>query len=82
MPLRAWLLPPLLFAAACARELPAPPAAGEPCESDADCDAEPDAADGSCGFLRLCVQGRCEVATDAAVGSRLVVCERDDAGRD
>ena len=72
--LRRCLLLALLLAPACVRELPALPAAGEACDSDADCARDGDDAARGCGFQRLCIAGRCEIDRDASGGSQLVVC--------
>ena len=57
----------------CARGLDTAERAGQACEADADCNPRQADADVSCGWLKLCVAGRCEVASDAG-GSQLVVC--------
>lgn len=57
----------------CVAERERPDAGGVPCESHEDCDEGLDA--GTCGSLRLCVAGFCEVMHDAdAAGSRVVPC--------
>jgi hypothetical protein len=66
----------LLFG--CARDLKSADAPGEPCEADAECNRGADGAVASCGWLRLCIAGRCEARTDAG-GSHLVVCTEPDA---
>jgi hypothetical protein len=65
---------------ACARDLKATDPPGQPCEADVDCNERDDAAAATCGWLRLCITGRCEQSTDAG-GSHLVVCP-PDAGQD
>lgn len=49
-----------LAAGACAEDLQVPPAVGQPCERDADCqlDSLP------CGQVLACLRGRCEEAAD------------------
>ncbi len=58
MPLRLVLSLTLasLVLVGCPRELEPPPAAGEACEENADCNP----AGLTCGELTLCVGGRCE----------------------
>jgi hypothetical protein len=62
-----WVLPWLLFAVACPREVDVPdvPPSAQRCETQDDCN------DAACGLLRACVQGICEAA-DA--GSLPVPC--------
>jgi hypothetical protein len=50
----------------CPRELVAPPAAGDPCVENADCNPE----DVTCGELRLCVGGHCEQGSSLHVPCR------------
>jgi hypothetical protein len=65
----------LLVLAGCAREPRAPERTGDACDSDSDCNrAEASADGGACGWLRLCVAGRCEIENDAA--PRTIVCDR------
>ena len=54
--LLAWLaLVSLAPAAGCAEEIMAPGAAGDPCDEDSDC------GPASCGSLRACIRGRCQL---------------------
>jgi hypothetical protein len=76
--MRARALPMLLLLlsapASCARAPEAPDRTGRSCDTDADCNRGAAADASACGYLVLCVAGRCEV--DAGAGARPVVCER------
>jgi hypothetical protein len=66
---------PLLLALACAGPPDAPPAAGAPCETNTDC-----AKGVHCGYLPLCIAGRCELGAEGRrPGSRWVTCDLTDA---
>jgi hypothetical protein len=57
----------------CAPDLATSDTPGQPCETDVDCNPGADGSLEPCGWLRLCVAGRCEVPSDAG-GSKLVFC--------
>jgi len=56
-----------LFVAACARTPAAHAARGIRCDASADCNRDVTAR--SCAPMRLCVEGRCEVAADGGPAS-------------
>jgi len=68
--MRVWLVLLLTLGSVvlvgCPRELEPPPAAGDPCEENAECN--PDGL--TCGELRLCVGGRCEAERSLRVPCR------------
>jgi hypothetical protein len=67
----------LSFALGCARARDSAEGPGQPCETDSECNHPPDGGSPSCGFLRLCISGRCEASTDAG-GSQLLICRDAD----
>jgi hypothetical protein len=75
---RVCALGPLLLLG-CAPDLAASDAPGQPCETDVDCNYRADGSPETCGWLRLCVTGRCEAPADAG-GSTLVLCPAPEVG--
>ena len=72
----------LLWSAACilvgcAARRTEPDAVGASCDASADC-ATVDEAGPQCGFIRLCIAGRCEAVDDAGVpASATVRCDEE-----
>ena len=58
--------------AGCAASRSEPDAVGASCDASADCVAS-DAAEAQCGFVRLCIAGRCEAVDDAGVPASAAV---------